>query len=348
MGSPLVSILWLNYNSMKIIDIVLESLKAVEELDYPNYELIIVDNGSDDGSFEKIRDFVESRPGLRRVTRIIQNDTNLGFAGGMNVAFRARSRESKYVALLNNDAIPEPDSVSKLVEELEARPELGAAQGVILRLSDGRIDTAGGYLSRFIYGANLLRGAEPPGLRKPLYITYADGAYAIIRVEAALRAMKGERLFYDELFGYCDDNVLGVRLWESGYRVATFPYIVARHARGATFGKASPSRIYYSSRCLSYFYHSSRLTLGEKLVVRMVFTRRMLTVPLVARDARLYAAFRRGWRDGAKLAEKLPPVNHKKAALIPASYLDALKLLVAVRYFQPDVRKLEEIHAVED
>lgn len=57
MGLPKASIIWLNFNSMGIIDIVLESLTAVSELDYPSdkYELIVVDNGSTDVSFVKVR-----------------------------------------------------------------------------------------------------------------------------------------------------------------------------------------------------------------------------------------------------------------------------------------------------
>jgi len=52
---PPVSILWLNYNSFPFINIVLESLQGIQNLDYPNYELIIVDNGSTDGSLKIIK-----------------------------------------------------------------------------------------------------------------------------------------------------------------------------------------------------------------------------------------------------------------------------------------------------
>jgi glycosyltransferase involved in cell wall biosynthesis len=54
---PKVSIVWLNYNSAKFLDLALHSLKSLFELGYDNYEVIIVDNGSTDGSFEVIRGF---------------------------------------------------------------------------------------------------------------------------------------------------------------------------------------------------------------------------------------------------------------------------------------------------
>jgi glycosyltransferase involved in cell wall biosynthesis len=56
---PPLSIIWVNYNSMSIMDIVLRSLKSILELEYPDYEVIVVDNASGDGSFEKIRDLVK-------------------------------------------------------------------------------------------------------------------------------------------------------------------------------------------------------------------------------------------------------------------------------------------------
>jgi len=74
-----VSIIWLNYNSSKILPIVLKSLESIIDLDYPSdrYELIVIDNGSTDGSFERIREFLEKRGGLRK--KIIRLGKNLWF-----------------------------------------------------------------------------------------------------------------------------------------------------------------------------------------------------------------------------------------------------------------------------
>lgn len=75
---PRVSILLLNYNSSDFIDLVIESLKAVKNLDYANYELILVDNGSSDGSFETIKDFIKR---INLNSKFVRLERNLGFTG---------------------------------------------------------------------------------------------------------------------------------------------------------------------------------------------------------------------------------------------------------------------------
>jgi len=141
---PKTTIVWLNHNSRKIEDIVLRSLESIAELDYPSdrYELVVVDNGSTDKSPEIIRGFLERRSGLRK--KMIRLGRNLGFTGGNNVGFRARDPDSKYIVLLNNDAILFKHSLKELVEHAELRNDIGAVQGVIVELSrdDLRIDSS--------------------------------------------------------------------------------------------------------------------------------------------------------------------------------------------------------------
>jgi len=84
MVKPLTSILWLNYNSKNIIGIVFESLQSIFELNYPNVELIVVDNGSTDGSFETIKEFIERRRPSDIRIKMARLERNLGFTGGVN------------------------------------------------------------------------------------------------------------------------------------------------------------------------------------------------------------------------------------------------------------------------
>ncbi len=67
---------------MRIIDVVFESLESIASLDYPGdkYELVVVDNGSTDGSFEAVRGLLEKKSGLKK--KIVRLGKNLGFTGG--------------------------------------------------------------------------------------------------------------------------------------------------------------------------------------------------------------------------------------------------------------------------
>ena len=86
---------------MKITSLVLKFLGSIASIDYPSdrLELIVVDNGSTDGGFERVREFLEKKGSLRR--KIIELNYNLGFAGGNNIGFIARDRGSRYMLLLN-------------------------------------------------------------------------------------------------------------------------------------------------------------------------------------------------------------------------------------------------------
>lgn len=248
MAWPKVSIIWLNYNSARFIDIALRSLKAVAELDYPRdkYELIVVDNGSTDGSFKKIKEFLE---GVSLRSKIIKLDRNLGFTGGNNIGFQAKDPESSFVVLLNNDAIPFTDSLLRLIEYVESRRDVGAVQGIIVDLDSGRVDTAGDMLTELLIAYQLYHNQPPQSIKKSFYISYADGAYSIFKVEAVKKAIGMEnKMFYEEMFAYFDDSILGLQLWNAGFKVLSCPIIAALHRRSSSFGKTDAFRLYLMTR----------------------------------------------------------------------------------------------------
>lgn len=245
MIKPKVSILWLNYNSHSFIDIVLQSLQNIKDLDYPNYELIVVDNNSIDESYKIIRKFVEKMYNAK----FIRLEKNLGFTGGNNVAYRARDPESKYIVLLNNDAIPHQDSLKKMVEFMEDNNSLGACQGIILNYNSNIIDTAGDYICELL-GCYALFGGKYYGImKKPVYITYADGAFSIYRVEALKKVVgSNDKIFEDFMFAYFDDNIIGLKLWNKNYKIMSFPFIAGYHQRSTSFRKYKPLQFYLNFR----------------------------------------------------------------------------------------------------
>ena len=122
MNQPKVYISILNWNGLKDT---LECLVSVFKLDYPNFEVIVVDNGSTDDSVEVIE---KTYP---QVT-LIRNKENLGFTGGNNIAMHyAMDHLADYIWLLNNDTTVEPDTLTKLVTEAEQSSDIGLVSPVI-------------------------------------------------------------------------------------------------------------------------------------------------------------------------------------------------------------------------
>ena len=243
---PKVSIFWLNYNSIGFKDIVLRSLESVCMLKYPNLELIAVDNGSKDGSYEIIKDFLGKADINAKLVRLKKN---LGFTGGNNVAYRLMDPNAKYFVLLNNDAIAYPESLSKLVGLMEADALLAAAQGVILNYYSGLVDSAGGFVDMMLRAHMAYQGLPRTLVKNPLSVSYADGAFSIYRVSAVKHALGCDDKIFDNItLAYYDDTFLGLKLWNKGYKVKSFPFVAAKHIRGFTSKKLRPMYAYLVTR----------------------------------------------------------------------------------------------------
>jgi len=89
------SLIWLNYNSLNFMDIALKSIESVLSLDFDGYEVVIVNNASSDGSFERIRKFIEEKKSSSVRVKFVRSDANRGYAGGMNLGWEARDPLAK-------------------------------------------------------------------------------------------------------------------------------------------------------------------------------------------------------------------------------------------------------------
>jgi hypothetical protein len=196
------------------------------------FEVIVVDNGSADGSPEMVeQDFPR--------VRLIRNNENRGFCAANNQGIKVS--KAQFVALLNNDAEAAPGWLEALLHALEARPEYGMAASKILVWEDsGRIDKAG----HLIYpdGQNRGRGSGEPdrGQYDRIEETlWPDGCAALYRKEM-LEQIGG---FDEDFFAYADDAELGLRARIAGWRCVYTPAAVVRHHRGATLGLGSAHRL---------------------------------------------------------------------------------------------------------
>lgn len=228
--NPLVTIIWLNYNSGNILNTAKESLLAIKNLTYSNYELILVDNGSTDNSLKQIIEYLTN---INLNAKVLKSYTNIGFTGGNNFAYRNRNPQTEYIALINSDLVPEPNSLNELINAIESDKYIGSVQGIIFNKWGTNIDISGAYLDEALSSYPNLCDA-PTNIGD---ITYASGCYCIVRVDA-IRHIQGNYLFEDELFAYFEDILLGIKFWNNGYTVKSIPVFVGRHIKNFSSGKS--------------------------------------------------------------------------------------------------------------
>lgn len=230
------AIIWLNYNSSKFFNIVKLSLDGIRDLDYDNFVLIAVDNGSMDDSYVRIREYLEK---TRIRSKFIRLTRNLGFTGGNNIAWNYVLRNGfKYVVFLNNDFIVEQNSLRRIVETLSQYEKAIAAQGIIELRFTRLIDNYGFYASELLvaYPFMFLKPISNP--KKCYRVSYVSGAYAIYKVDQLKEILSKTGIrypFITEAFGYFDDNFLGFLGWSYGYESLAIPVYAGKHMRGLTF-----------------------------------------------------------------------------------------------------------------
>jgi len=250
-----VSVFWVNYNSMHIAETIKESLDAIFELDYPSYEVIVVDNGSTDGSAATIQKYLEkvrSGIGTNERVKFIGLKRNWGFAGGNNAAYRARDRRSKYVALINNDLVPRSDYLRKLATFMDEHRDIGAVQGIVVRIADSSIiDSAGFFLDESLRVYDTFLGPASQ-LREPILVSGVEGTMPMYRVDSLLDTLPDSETLYvpSAFMYYLEDVLVSLLLWNHGYKCAVLPIVAGKHLRLATIRRyvKSDRALYYGLR----------------------------------------------------------------------------------------------------
>ncbi len=208
-------------------DMLLACLDSIASQTLPPREVIVFDNGSRTPAAERIS--------FRHGLHVFRSETNLGFAGGNNEAYRHAT--GTYIALINNDVVLDRDWLATVAGALDANQKLAAVQ-TILRRDETTIDGAGidisdgtfrqirswerGRLARSTWqDVDSTRGRDA---RAPRDAWGVSATAALYRREAL-----GTTIFDETLFAYYEDVELCARLHESGWRTAVLPVIKATH-----------------------------------------------------------------------------------------------------------------------
>jgi hypothetical protein len=215
-------IVLLNWNSQAMTEECVRSLQAMEG---GSFEILIVDNGSKDGSAEYLRSRFPD-------VEVIANGRNLGFTGGCNVGMRrALERGVEYVLLVNNDTIVNKIFLTELMAEAERNPRAGMISPKIYYFDiPDRIWWAGGAFSLWQGVPRHLgwKEIEAGRYEKAQPIDWATGCGILVRAAA----LQESGLFDDKIFANGEDLDLSLRMRNLGWQIIYAPTAKMWHKEG--------------------------------------------------------------------------------------------------------------------
>jgi len=232
--NPLVSVVIVNWNGRNLLEECLDSLLAQR---FQDFEVILVDNGSQDGSADLVK---ERYPGVR----LVSLTENRGFAGGNNAGIRIAT--GAYVALLNNDTRTDPGWLEALVRAAEADPGAGMWASKILSYDDPEVIDNTGLL---IYRDGLARGRGRLELDRGQFedegeALFPSGCAALYRKTV----LDEIGLFDEDFFAYADDVDLGMRARLAGWGCQYVPTARVYHKYSSSSSAYSPLKAFLVER----------------------------------------------------------------------------------------------------
>lgn len=285
--NPQVSIVILNWNGWKDT---IECLESIYQINYSNYDIILVDNNSTDNSIEKIKEYCKGKikvkskyikynplnkpikifeytekeiktlknrtdayhelPSSKKIT-LIKNKKNYGFAGGNNVGIRfALNTDSSYILLLNNDTIVDPDFLTELIKAAKKYKNIGSIQSLLLKPDGKLIDSLGQEI--YIWSAmdKGINSTYNP-LKKDREIFGACAAAAIYTKEA----LKKIGLFDEDFFVIFEDVDLSWRIRLNGFKSVLAVNSIVYHKRGIS----ESINQHETSNLMEYHYNKNLL-----------------------------------------------------------------------------------------
>ncbi len=222
-NDPLVSIVIVNYNAGHFLK---QCLDSIRQQTYPHWEIVIVDNASQDDSLTCIDGF----PNLT----LIRNQENRGFAAGQNQGIAASYGE--YVLALNFDVILPPEFLRYLVSAIEDHPEAGWGCGKLLQMSPNgdlqdRLYAAGHEMPHSRFAKLRGHGEVDLGIYdKQEYVFGAPGAVALYRRSFIRDIALGDQFYDENLFTWYEDVDVDWRGQLRGWKCLYVPDAVAYHA----------------------------------------------------------------------------------------------------------------------
>lgn len=230
MEAPLVSIVIVTWNRR---DDILETIQSVHAQSYQNYEIIVVDNASTDGTVEVLQELYPN-------VKVIALSENLGASGGRNPGIAAAKGE--IIFLLDSDASLGHDTLEHVVAKFQAEPHVGAIYCKIVNASTQELDNNGG-------GWSFTEKAKAKQEVEFLSYSFSEGGSAIRK-----KVFDQVGVFWDLLFFGNEGEELSLRIWNAGYKVLYYPTALVYHRVSPHKRTERGKRLYFNLRNMLYIF----------------------------------------------------------------------------------------------
>jgi len=229
-----ISIIIPNYNGAHFLKDCLDSIKKQS---YEDFEVIVVDNASEDGSLDILKnDYPE--------VKVVLNKSNLGFVGANNEGYK--QVQGEYILFLNNDTKLDKDCFKHLLEKaLSNKKDIGVVFAKILRMDQPEMyDAVGSCLTTFGFLYHLgFREIDKGQYDNLEYVFSPKGVCFLV----SKKIIDEVGLFDSDYFAYFEESDFFWRVWLDGYKIAFMPKAVVYHKVGGTSTQLSSPFIDYHS-----------------------------------------------------------------------------------------------------
>ena len=281
---PKVAIILLNWNSFDHSSNCIESLQLC---DYPNFEIIVVDNGSIDGSGNLLK---AKFPKII----LIASPTNEGFAAGNNRGFSyAIENQFAYAMMLNNDVFVEPDFISKLIQYMESHPDAGAIQPkIFFNHNRKKIWNGGSYFLSWLGWTYSKRYMRSAGALQSQFqqVDWITGCAFLTKTSI----LKEVGLLKEAFFIYYEDVDLSFRIRSNGYQLIFHPESIIYHIAGSSNKAKVKGKEGYASPIVHYLNSRNHIWLLKKWTKWYQWPSTLLILFLYYLSIMIYFALR--WR----------------------------------------------------
>ncbi len=233
MGKPAVTIVTVNYKTADLVNDCVQSIKDHKPADMP-VTIVVVDNGSGDGSLEKI---AAAHPDIT----LIDGKENIGFSKGNNLALR--HVDTPYAMLFNNDALMLPGALERMVDFMESNPDCGMCGARVLNPDMTDQDYPCSFPSiremfRRVFGGPQFPAKDVEDRSKPIQMDRIHGACLMTRREI----LETVGLMDEQFYMYEEDMDWCLRVRNAGWKLWLLPDVSIIHLGGQTTGRPPSGR----------------------------------------------------------------------------------------------------------